>query len=122
MVDICRIALAPMIVQRVSSPKEPLSVITLDSGLEQLIIQNGRQGSGFTIEPGLARKLVESFQEQSTALAEQGKTLVVVTAPILRRELAALVRQGVPDGLVLSVREIPENKRINVVAVIGGTA
>ncbi len=122
LVDIARIALAPMIVQRVSSPKEPLSVITLDAGLEQLIIQNGRQGGGFTIEPGLARKLVESFQQQSGVLSEQGKTLVVVTSPVLRRELASLVRQAVPDGLVLSVREIPDNKRINVVAVIGGTA
>ena len=122
LVDVARIALAPMIIQRVCPPKEALGVITLDSGLEQLIVQNARQGGSFTIEPGLARKLAESFQEQSSLLAEHGKVLVVVTSPVLRRELSALVRQAVPDGVVLSFKEIPENKRINVIAVIGGTA
>ena len=73
------------------------------------------------IEPGLGRKLLESFQDQSKLFADEGKTLVIVTAPILRRDLSALVRQGVPDALVLSYREIPESKRINVAAVIGAT-
>lgn len=123
LVEAARIALAPVIVQRVSHPKEALNVVTLDSGLEQIIVQNARAGgrdSGM-IEPGLGRKLVESFQDQSRLFADQGKTLVVVTAPILRRDLAALVRQAIPDALVLSYREIPESKRINVAAVIGAT-
>jgi flagellar biosynthesis protein FlhA len=123
LVEAARIALAPVIVQRVSNPKEALSVVTLDSGLEQIIVQNARAGgrdSGM-IEPGLGRKLLESFQEQSKLFADEGKTLVIVTAPILRRDLSALVRQGVPDALVLSYREIPESKRINVAAVIGAT-
>ena len=44
LVDTARVALAPIIVQRVSGPKEPLSVITLDPGLEQIIVQNARAG------------------------------------------------------------------------------
>lgn len=123
LVDTARIALAPIIVQRVCGPKDSLSVITLDSALEQIIIQNARTGgreSGM-IEPGLGRKLLESFQEQSKILAEKDKTLVVVTSPVLRRELSTLVRQAAPDALVLSYREIPENKRINVAAIIGGS-
>lgn len=122
LVDTARIALAPIIVQRVCGPKDSLSVITLDSSLEQIIIQNARSGGRETgmIEPGLGRKLLESFQEQSKILAESDKTLVVVTSPMLRRELSTLVRQAAPDALVLSYREIPENKRINVAAIIGG--
>ena len=123
LVDTARVALAPIIVQRVSGPKEPLSVITLDPGLEQIIVQNARAGgreSGM-IEPGLGRKLIESFQEQGRKLADDDKTLVVVTTPTLRRDLASLVRQAVPDGLVLTYKEVPESKRINVVAVIGAS-
>jgi flagellar biosynthesis protein FlhA len=123
LVDAVRVALAPIIVQRVSGPKDALHVITLDPSLEQLIIQNaraaGRESS--VIEPSLGRKLVESFQEQARVLAEQDKALVVVTNPALRRDLSALVRQASPDGLVLSFREVPESKRINVVAVIGSS-
>lgn len=123
LVDTARVALAPIIVQRVSGPKEPLSVITLDPGLEQLIVQNARAGGrdAGMIEPGLARKLLESLQEQGRKLAEDNKTLVLVTTPLLRRDLSALVRQAVPDGLVLTYKEVPETKRINVVAVIGAS-
>jgi flagellar biosynthesis protein FlhA len=124
LIEAARIALGPILIQRISSPKEELPIVTLDTGLEQLMIQNAKQNGamGNAIEPGLARKLIEAFEEQSTLLAKTGKTLVVVTTPILRRELASLVRQAAPDGLVLSFKELPETKRINVVAVIGGAS
>ena len=123
LVDAVRVALGPLIIQRVCGPKEALSVVTLDPGLEQIIVQNARAaGSGASIiEPSLGRKLVESFQEQSRVLAESNKPLVVVTSPMLRRDLATLVRQAAPDALTLSFREVPETKRITVVAVIGST-
>ena len=123
LIETARIALAPIIVQRASGPKEALSVITLDPGLEQLIVQSARQPGRDTslIEPGLARKLVESLQEQYRILSQAGKSLGLVTAPILRRELSSIIRQSIPDALVLSYKEIPETKRINVIAVIGGT-
>ena len=122
LVDAVRVALGPIIIQRVCGPKEALSVVTLDPSLEQVIVQNARAaGTGASmIEPSLGRKLIESFQEQSRVLAEDNKPLVVVTSPMLRRDLAVLVRQAAPDALTLSFREVPETKRITVVAVIGG--
>lgn len=124
LIEAARISLGPILIQRISSPKEELPIVTLDTGLEQLMIQNAKQNGalGNAIEPGLARKLMEAFEEQSNLLAKTGKTLVVVTTPILRRELATLVRQAAADGLVLSFKELPETKRINVVAVIGGAS
>jgi flagellar biosynthesis protein FlhA len=123
LVDAVRVALGPIIIQRVCGPKEALSVVTLDPALEQIIVQNARAvGTGASIiEPSLGRKLIESFQEQSRVLAESNKPLVVVTSPMLRRDLGALVRQAAPDALTLSFREVPETKRITVVAVIGST-
>ena len=123
LVDAVRVALGPIIIQRVCGPKEALSVVTLDPGLEQIIVQNGRAvGTGASIiEPSLGRKLIESFQEQSRVLAESNKPLVVVTSPMLRRDLSSLVRQAAPDALTLSFREVPESKRITVVAVIGSS-
>lgn len=123
LIETARVALGPIIVQRVSSPKDALSAVTMDPNLEQLILQNVRAGgtSNGLIEPGLARKLLESFQQQSKTMSENGQTLVVITSPGLRRELSSLIRQAIPDALVLSYREIPETKRVNVVAVIGGS-
>ena len=122
LVEAARIALGPILIQRISSPKEELPIVTIDAGLEQLMIQNARQNgqTGNAIEPGLAQKLMQAFEEQSNLLAKNGKTLVVITTPMLRRVLSSLVRQVAPDGLVLSFKELPENKRVTVVAVIGG--
>ena len=124
LIEAARIALGPILIQRISSPKEELPIVTIDAGLEQLMIQNARQNgqNGNAIEPGLARKLMQAFEEQSNQLAKTGKTLVIITTPILRREIASLVRQSAPDGLVLSFKELPENKRVTVVAVIGGAS
>ena len=124
LIEAARIALGPILIQRVSSPKDELSVVTIDAGLEQLMIQNVRQSGrdSAPIEPGLARKLMEAFEEQNQSLGKLGKTLVLITSPALRRDLSALVRQVAPDGLVLSFKELPENKRVNVIAVIGAAA
>jgi flagellar biosynthesis protein FlhA len=124
LIEAARIALGPILIQRVSAPKDELSVVTIDAGLEQLMIQNARQSGrdSASIEPGLARKLMEAFEEQNQSLGKTGKTLVLVTSPALRRDLSALVRQVAPDGLVLSFKELPENKRVNVIAVIGAAA
>ena len=124
LIEAARIALGPILIQRISSPKEELPIVSIDAGLEQFMIQNARQNgqNGNAIEPGLARKLIQAFEEQSNLLSKNGKTLVVVTTPILRRELSSLVRQAAPDGLVLSFKELPESKRVTVVAVIGGAS
>ena len=90
--------------------------------LERHAMADDWRGALKVVETNIARKLIEAFEEQSNLLAKTGKTLVVVTTPILRRELASLVRQAAPDGLVLSFKELPETKRINVVAVIGGAS
>ena len=62
-----------------------------------------------------------SGERSSSTVLVDGKPLVVVTSPMLRRDLATLVRQAAPDALTLSFREVPETKRITVVAVIGST-
>ena len=62
LVDAVRVALGPLIIQRVCGPKEALSVITLDPALEQVIMQNARAaGSGASIiEPRIPDQRVAS--------------------------------------------------------------
>jgi flagellar biosynthesis protein FlhA len=42
-----------------------------------------------------------------------------VTSPIIRKDLSILLRQHVDDIVVLSFTELPENKRVKVIATIG---
>ena len=48
-----------------------------------------------------------------------GNSLVVVTSPIIRKDLSILLRQHVDDIVMLSFTELPENKRVKVIATIG---
>ena len=42
-----------------------------------------------------------------------------MTSPIIRKDLSILLRQHVDDIVVLSFTELPENKRVKVIATIG---
>jgi len=42
----------------------------------------------------------------------------MLTSPIIRRDLSSLLRQNIEDLNVLSFTELPENRRVEVVATI----
>jgi flagellar biosynthesis protein FlhA len=48
-----------------------------------------------------------------------GEPTVLLVAPKLRSWIARLTRHALPNLTVLAYNEIPENRRINVVAAIG---
>ena len=43
---------------------------------------------------------------------------VMLTSPIIRRDLSTLLRQNIEDLNVLAFTELPENRRVEVVATI----
>ena len=72
------------------------------------------------IEPGLAERvherLVELVQRQEIA----GEPSVLLVSPTLRPWLARFMRHGVPGLNVLSYNEIPESRKLRMVAAVGG--
>jgi flagellar biosynthesis protein FlhA len=116
-----RIALGRQIVQDIVGSGGELPVITLEPDLEQLL-QNTLQGqsAGNTaLEPGLAERLqtrlTESVQRQESA----GEPAVLMVAPQLRSALARFTRASVPNLNVLAWNEIPDNRRVRLVAAVG---
>ena len=63
--------------------------------------------------------MISSLVEESEKFAIDGHPLVVVTAPLIRKDIAILLRQHIEDLVVLSFTELPENKRVKVVSTIG---
>lgn len=116
-----RVALSRSIVQQLVGPVEEIPVVVLDPGLEQILqqtIQPAQEG-GVGFEPGLAEQLqkalVETAQQQETAGQE---SILLVAAPI-RMWMARFVKHSVPGMSVLSYNEIPDNRKIKVVATVG---
>ena len=116
-----RVALSRSIVQGIVGTAPELPLIALDPGLEQ-ILQKSAQGAGgasMGIEPGLAERLQKSISEAAQRQEMAGEPAVVVVSPDIRAWMARWLR-SISKGLhVLAYTEIPDNKRIRVVATVG---
>ncbi|MCC5450452.1 flagellar biosynthesis protein FlhA [Rheinheimera sp. UJ51] len=117
----CRISLRRLIVQEVVGSKPEIPVITFAPELEQMLHQSmqaaGNDGAG--IEPGLADRIQQSLQEAHQNQELTGESAIMLTSGILRSVMARFVKYTIPGLRVLSYQEIPDDKQIRIVSVIG---
>ena len=116
-----RVALGRSIVQKVAGLSQELPVITLEPALEQLLMQSAQtaaQGS-LGIEPNLADRLFKSLEKVVRKQEMANQPAILVVAPPLRLWIAQLVKHAIVGLSVLSYSEIPDNKKIRVVAAVG---
>jgi len=71
------------------------------------------------MDPGLAKQIIQSIIDINEKMSAENKTAVVVTSPVIRKDMSILLRQHIEDVVVLAFTELPENKKIKVVATIG---
>ncbi|MDP2025133.1 flagellar biosynthesis protein FlhA [Sulfuriferula sp.] len=119
-----RIALGRAIVQQLFPSANELSVMTLDSRLERLLMQalqaSGPEGAG--IEPGLADMLASQAELATRQQEQLGFTPVLLVPAPLRALLARFLRRALPQLKVLSHAELPDSKAIRVTSLVGGQA
>jgi flagellar biosynthesis protein FlhA len=116
-----RVALSRTIVQNIGGLRQELPVITLDPGLEQ-VLQDSMTGGGDTapgFEPGLADRIQTSLADSTRRQEAAGEPAVLLVAPKIRPWIARLMRHATPSLAVLAYNEIPENRRIRVIAAVG---
>jgi flagellar biosynthesis protein FlhA len=116
-----RVALGRTIVQNIGGLRQELPVITLDPALEQVLqdsMANGGDASpGF--EPGLADRIQTALGDSARRQDAAGEPAVLLVAPKIRPWIARLMRHSTPSLAVLAYNEIPENRRIRVIAAVG---
>ncbi len=119
-----RPGLAPLLIQQIAPLNQALPVITLDSDLEHMLITMVRQSGeeGLILDNNLAEQLLRKISESSEALNAQGRQAVMVVSPAIRRQFSQLVRQHIEDMAVLAFTELPDSRKIEVVATISGDA
>ncbi|VAW46645.1 Flagellar biosynthesis protein FlhA [hydrothermal vent metagenome] len=116
-----RIALGRAIIQEIVGSEEELKVITLEPGLEQILLQatQGAPDGQLAIEPGLAERLHTTLKEESQKLEATGQPAVLLVAPQIRAQLARLFKYSLSGLFILAYSEVPENRQISVVANVG---
>ena len=119
-----RVALRRQITGQLTSFEETLPVITLDAELEKLCLSSveSENSGGLGIEPGLAERLYQSLADSVHRQEVNDEPAVLLVSPKLRPWLAGMVRHTIPLLKVLAYNEIAENKRLKVIANIGGEA
>jgi flagellar biosynthesis protein FlhA len=116
-----RIALGRSIVQNIGGLRHELPVITLDPALEQ-VLQDSMAGGGDAspgFEPGLADRIQTALADSTRRQEAAGEPAVLLVAPKIRPWIARLMRHSTPSLAVLAYNEIPENRRIRVIAAVG---
>ena len=115
-----RPVLAGLLIQQVAPLNQALPVMTLESDLEHMLISMARQSGeeGLVIDNLLAEQLLRKIVQTNEELSADGKQSVMVVSPAIRRVFSHFIRQHIDDQIVLAFTELPETRKIEVVATI----
>jgi flagellar biosynthesis protein FlhA len=122
-----RLALSRMIVQNIVGGDDELPVITLEPGLENILLQSVQQAKqggaagddSIVLEPSLAERLQQSVSEAAQRQELAGKSAVLLVSPAIRSAVAKFVKNASETLAVVSYNEVPDNKKITIVAAVG---
>ncbi len=119
---VVRVALSRAIVQAIQPGSGELQVIALDPALELVLMQaaaaKGAEGAG--LEPKLAENLLAQTARVVQEQDNLGVASVLMVPAPLRALLSRFLRRSAPQLKVLSHAEIPDQRSIRVIAVLGG--
>lgn len=116
-----RSRLARAIVEQLFGFTGELEVCTLHPNLERILQQTvqATEGGG-VLEPGLAEQLNHALVETSQRQMAAGKPAVLLVSAPVRPVLAQFIKHTGTEMSVLSFDEIPDSRRIKIVANVGG--
>ena len=118
-----RVKLGRAIVQQLFPTGDEVSVITLDNGLERLLMQAVQSNNSSTaIEPNMAETISRQAESAAKQQEQMGMSPVLLVSAPIRAALAKFLRRSVPHLRVLSHDELPDSKIIRVTNLIGGSA
>lgn len=117
----CRIGLRRLILQDIVGSEDTVPVITLAPDLEKVLHKSLETGGseGIGIEPGMAQRIQQSLQDATQAQEMEGEPAILLTSGILRQTLSRFVKNTIPGLRVLSYQEVPDDKQIKIVSVVG---
>ena len=110
-----------LLIQQIAPLNNALPIITFSAELEQMIVNIAKQtgANGLILEGSLIQKIVSGINSVMEKMQTENRKAVMITAPVIRRDLSQMLRQHIPTLDILSFTELPDNKKIEVVANIG---
>lgn len=116
-----RTSLGRLIIHEITGSADELTVVTLDSELEQILQKSLQTASesGTGVEPSLADQMHDSLQEHTQQMEMDGQIPILVVSSYIRPWLSRFVRHSIPNLHVLAYNEIPADRQVKVIANVG---
>ena len=118
--EIVRPTVVGLLIQQIAPLNQALPIITFSGNLEQMILNIANQSgeNGLILEPTLIQNIVSSINNATEKLQNENKKPVLITAPAIRKDISLMLRQHIDNIDVLSFTELPDDKKIDVIATI----
>ncbi|BBI01205.1 flagellar biosynthetic protein [Buchnera aphidicola (Nipponaphis monzeni)] len=116
--SVVRIALGKIIVQNIFKDRIKINAIGLDLSLENILLQSF-EGNQEIIEPGLLNNLIIQTKNVINQQILSNNPIVLIVNHKLRMFLSKLLRPCFNELVVLSNAEIPNDKKIHIVNILG---
>ncbi len=119
--ELIRPALGGALVQAMAGVKAPLAAVAIDPGLESLLVNAVRAnpGAAHPFDPALVTRVAEAVANATADLQAGSRRFAIVTVPLVRRPLWQLLRARLAGVPVLAFPDIPDDRDVEVLAVIG---
>lgn len=114
-----RVALGRSIVHQLFPGENELQVVALEPQLESILLSAASGKSQGGLEPGLAERLLQQAASVTEQLEMQGINPVLITPVQLRPMLSRFLRRSIPGLRVIAHTEIPDNKTLRIINVLG---
>ncbi len=112
-----RVSLGRSIVHNVAGMRPELPVMTLEPELERILNESVQEGGNIGLEPAMVERLHESLTEKAQSQEIAGEPAVLLVAPPVRPWMARMMR-NIRNLHVLAYNEIPDDKRIQMIAAV----
>lgn len=96
-------------------------VITLDAGLEQVIMDSVQQteyGSYLNLEPNTAQRIISNLLKEVQKLNSMGEQPIILASPVVRLYFKRMTEQVAPGLVVLSYNELDPSIEVQSVGVV----
>ncbi|MCK0470770.1 flagellar biosynthesis protein FlhA [Halalkalibacter sp. APA_J-10(15)] len=116
-----RQSLSRQISKQMTTPGEPLYVVTLSGTIEKKIadsIQQTEHGNFLALDPNESQRILESAAAETDRLAQMGQTPVILCSPAVRMYVRQLIERYLPQVPVLSYNELETDIEVQSVGVV----
>ncbi|KMK77359.1 flagellar biosynthesis protein FlhA [Alkalihalobacillus pseudalcaliphilus] len=116
-----RQSLSRQITKQITTPGEPLYVITLSGSVEKKVadaIQQTEHGNFVSLNPNDSQAIIQASQQEAERLAQMGQAPIILCSPAVRMYVRQLLERYLPQVTILSYNELEAEVEVQSVGVV----